>query len=187
MKDHGSLRYSTDESEIIVGSFGIDRLAYRIFAKHRFRGSGGLISHSELHPIAALLGLCLFGEDKLVTHSHHMSGADLSRVLRIVLEILLIEDPVLVTDKAVAVDIILIEGELELHILRDRIESSEQVGAEDLLRLALAVDIVVNAVSVVGDGFHIAVTVVSGPEAENRDIHALALLFGHEILKLLRR
>ena len=116
-----------------------------------------------------------------------MTGADLTRVFFVVFEIFLIKDPVLVTDEAVAAYIVLVESELELYILGYRIERTEKVGAKDLFSLSLTVNVVVDPVSVVGDGFHITVAVIPRSEAEDRNIHTLVLLLGNKILESLRR
>ncbi|CDC75061.1 unknown [Candidatus Colimorpha enterica] len=113
-----------------------------------------------------------------------MTRADLAGVLCVILKILVVQKPVFISDKAVLRNAFRVEGYLELYVASDGVKGREQVGAEDLFRLGVGVDVVINSVSVVGNGFHVSVAVVSGAEAEDREVNSGSALFADEVLKL---
>ena len=145
-----------------------------------------LVANVQCHP-RALGAHRRGGNGQLVANGHAVSRAYLACVLGVVLKILLVENAVLVADEAEGGDVLRIKVDLELDVLGHGVEGAEQIRAKDLLGLAHAVDIVVNAVAVVGKRLHVGVTVVARAKAEHGEIDACVALFGHVALELVGR
>ena len=98
-----------------------------------------------------------------------MSGAEFAGILGVVVEVLVGEQPVLVSDQAVPGGPRRVELDLKLHVLGQGHEGSAHLLDQDLARLEQAVDIVEVAVSAVGDLLHLGVLEVPGAETEDRE------------------
>ena len=102
-----------------------------------------------------------------------MAGADVAGVLRVVGEVLVAQQAVLVADQAIGPHARGIELHLELHVLRDRDQRAAHLLHEHLARLEQVVDVGVVAVPVVGELLHLRVLVVPHAEAEDGEERAL--------------
>jgi hypothetical protein len=80
-----------------------------------------------------------------------VARADLAGIHLVVVEILLLQQPVLVADQPVGRHLRRVELHLDLHVLRDRHERAADLLDEQLLRLAPRVDVAVVAVALVGE------------------------------------
>ena len=109
-----------------------------------------------------------------------MARADFARVLRVVVEILFAQEPLLVAEQAIRADLRGIELDLNLHVLGDGHEVGVHLLDENFLRLFLRVEVVVIAVALVRELVHEGVFEVVGAHAERREIDAaLCLLLNH--------
>src|SRR5262245_11542015 len=96
-----------------------------------------------------------------------MSRADITSILPVVVEILLIQDAILIADQAVRSDRVWIEFDLNLDVLCNRYERPTSLADQDLLRLEHGIEICVVAVSLIGQLLHRGVFQV--PRAYTKD------------------
>ena len=101
-----------------------------------------------------------------------MPWSDLSRVDRIIVEVLIVQHAVLVADEAVLGDSVLVELDLDFDISGDDLEGAGELCAEDALGLLDAVDVEVVAVAFIRQVLHVVVVVVPQtiPHARQADL-----------------
>ncbi len=99
-----------------------------------------------------------------IKSSNAVSGTDLARIHRVVAEVLVGLVAVFVTQQPVAVDGLRVEIDLHLGVLGDNLERSGEVFNKDALGLGERIDIVVGAITVVGELLHQNVVVVAHSE-----------------------
>mgnify|MGYP000004572824 CR=1 FL=1 len=115
-----------------------------------------------------------------------MAAADLTGVLRVIIEVLFGEQAVLVADEAVGSHLGRIELDLHFHILRDGDERAGHLLDEHFACLGEAVDVGVVAVPFVGEGFHGTILQIAAAKAEHAEEDAAASLLRDEFLQLRR-
>ena len=184
-KQHREFNYGSCEHEVLVRLACDLSVAEIELAELADLCIGLLVADSELDPIRSyFLGFAIL-ELELVADRQSVSRADLACVLGIVVKVLVCEHTVLVADKAVLRNAILVKGKLELYVLCDSVDGGEQGIGEDALCLCRAVDIVINAVARLSDSAHIRVTEVARAKAENREEYAALALVFNKLFKLL--
>ena len=133
----------------------------------------GIFSVSINPAICYLLVDVVFNRrDNLIECSDCLTSSDLAGVLVVIFEILIGHHSILVTDEPVAVHLLRIECDLNLCVVRHRIELRVLV-YEHLHHLKLRVDILVCSVALVGDGLHHAIIEVAASESTNSEIDSL--------------
>ena len=98
-----------------------------------------------------------------------MTRADLPGVLGVVIEVLLGQQAVFITDESIAAHGGGIELHLNLHVLGDGVESAAHLLHQHFARFAEAVDVGVVAVAFVGQGFHGAILEIAAAKAEHAE------------------
>ena len=114
-----------------------------------------------------------------------MAGANLSGILAIVVEVLVLEDPVLVANQPIGADGVRIELNLDLHVLGDGHERRARFLHEHAMRLVDRIEVGVVPIALVRQLLHRRVFQVAGTDAEDREKHAalpLALDQPHQVV-----
>ena len=95
-----------------------------------------------------------------------MAGADVTRIDRVVVEILAPQNPVFVADQPVFLDPRRIEFDLDFHVLGDGQQSGAHLLHQHLVRFLQGVDVGVVTIAGIGQLFHQPIVVVAGAETE---------------------
>ena len=113
-----------------------------------------------------------------------MSRAQLAGVLRIVVEVGGVHEPVLVADQAIRARDARVELDLELYVVGNGAECSAKLVDQHLARLQEVVDVGVVAVAVRGHLLHAGILQVAHAEAEYREVGTVFPLILHELHEL---
>jgi hypothetical protein len=166
-------------------SVGVAPVHYRAGEEPAPGALGVLVAQSDSHQLRAsagrwperdlLIGQAVTdqgdrrGPDRhhLIQRSHGVSRADLARILLVVGEVFLGQQPVLVSQEAVCLHLCRVELDLNLHVLGHGEEGAAELPHEDFMGFAEVVDVGVVTVPLVGHLLHLGVLEVPGSKAED--------------------